>query len=69
MGDDEKTPRYRTRPPTAICPHCRKPKEVTVAGLLVLHTVQGKWSRSMCRGSGQPAVLPRKSRGPRGGSE
>lgn len=61
MGDDDKTPRFRKPRPVAICPHCRKEKEVTVAGLLVLHTVQGRWARSMCRGSGQPAV-PRKPR-------
>lgn len=63
MGDDDKTPRLRAITPKALCPHCRKEKEVTVAGLLVLHTVQGKWSRSMCRGSGQPAVLPKRSKG------
>lgn len=64
MGDDQKTPRFRKLRPTAICPHCRKQKEVTVAGLFVLHIVQGRWNPSMCRGSGQPAVLPLKPKRP-----
>jgi hypothetical protein len=41
--------------PPAICPFCRKPKKVMPSGLFELHTVVGKWKKSMCRGSGVKA--------------
>ncbi len=53
----EKTP---TDPaPSAICPFCRKRKRITVAGRFVLHVIVGRWSRSMCRGSGAIALPPK----------
>lgn len=67
MGDEDDTPSFRKPRPRAICPHCRKEKEITVAGLFVLHTVKGRWSPSMCRGSGEPAMPLNPRNGHNGG--
>jgi hypothetical protein len=54
--DPDKTPRLRPTRPTVQCPFCRQHVELMPSGLLALHVIQGKWARSMCRGSGTPIV-------------
>ena len=52
--DDDETPVDKPIR-RARCPHCGASREVMPSGLFEIHVVVGRWSRSMCRGSGTPA--------------
>lgn len=63
MGSSDRTPTEKSKSPSLLCPHCNHPVGVTVAGLFIMHEVDGspimtgtgRWNRGMCRGSGDPA--------------